>query len=203
MKTFIEIFDTILNANREESRKAAREVRNFLHSSRSGRNEFKSIKKIINSAPEKYSKIQEDWRQENFVVAVSVMYFLHDNEDQPDFMFHWLLNLLLHKNGNIRHAAVRMIEHEIGPLTYHIRFPEKKSSYHKFSSETADSIIFKLFLILHELISETWDKKYEKYKYIDSLPSSPYKSAQMILGSLEESCGDEYMRKIKSVLKGG
>ena len=133
MTTFIKIFDTILTADKDTSRKAAREVRKFLYRSHSDRNDYDDIKNIIDSAPGEYTEISEDWRQENFVIAVSVIYYLHDKESQPDFLFSWLFHLLWHKNGNIRHAAVRMIEHELGPLTYHLRCPGKKSSFHDFS----------------------------------------------------------------------
>jgi hypothetical protein len=106
MTTFIKIFDTILTADKDASRKAAREVRKFLYRSHSDRNDYDDMKNIIDSAPGKYAEISEDWRQENFVIAVSVIYYLHDKENQPDFLFPWLFHLLWHKNGNIRHAAV-------------------------------------------------------------------------------------------------
>ena len=121
-KTFIKLFDIILIENKEKSRKAAREVRKFLYqSSLDYKSKFNEIKSIIENAPEEYRSIVEDWRQENFVVAISVLYFLHNKEDQPDFLFPWLFHLLLDKNGNTRQSAVRMIENELGPLTVHIR----------------------------------------------------------------------------------
>ena len=110
MTTFVSLFDTILTADKAASREAAREVRKLLYSSRNGKNEYDDIKNIINSAPNKYLEIFEDWRQENFVMAISVMYFLHNNESRPDFLFPWLFHLLRRKNGYIRQAAVRMIE---------------------------------------------------------------------------------------------
>lgn len=102
MKTFTELFNTILTGDKESSRKAARGVRKLLHSSHCDKDEFKALKKIIDNSPDEYRKIKEDWREENFVVAVSVLYFLHDRENQPDFLFPWLFYLLQHKNGNIR-----------------------------------------------------------------------------------------------------
>ncbi|KKQ79437.1 MAG: hypothetical protein UT03_C0055G0009, partial [Candidatus Moranbacteria bacterium GW2011_GWD2_38_7] len=142
MKSFHELFKTILSGDRESSRLAAREVRKLLHSSHAGK--YDEIKSIINGASEQYRKITDDFRQENFVMAVSVMYFLHNRENQPDFLFPWLFQLLQHKNGNIRHSAVRMIEHELGSLTYHIRFPGEKISRREPSPEQADRIIFGL-----------------------------------------------------------
>ena len=129
-------------------------------------------------------------------MAVSVIYFLHDREGQPDFLFPWLFQLLQHKNGYIRYAAVKMISHEMGPLTYHIRFPGEKSSLHEFSPERADRILYSLFASLNGLLSVLWLPKYKRYKYIDSLPASPYKSVQMLLAELEEDCSQDYINRL-------
>lgn len=186
--TIKECFETILNGDKEESRQAARKVRKLLYSSQGDHIKFKEIKELVNNAPNEYEKIPEDWRQENFVMSISVIYYLHDRENEPDFLFPWLFQLLQHKNGYIRHAAVKMICHEIGPLTYHIRFPGDKSIWHKFSPEQADNILRCLFTSLNDLLSILWQPKYKRYKYVDSLPTSPYKSVQMVLADLEESC---------------
>lgn len=191
MKTFTELFNTILTADKDRSRQAAREVRKLVYSSSAAnKDKYEDIKHIINNASGEYAKITEDWRQENFVIAISVMYFLHDRENQPDFLFPWLFQLLQHKNGNIRHAAVRMIEHELGSLTYHIRFPCEKSSFHKFSTEQADAILFGLRANLSNLAASSWKDSYKKFKYIDHLPSGTYKSIQLILSVLEDYCSE-------------
>ena len=190
MNTIKECFDTILRGNKEKSRLAARGVRKLVYgSSASGKEKYEEIAALVRTAPENYARISEDWRQENFVMATSVIYFLHNRENQPDFLFPWLFQLLQHPNGYIRHAAVKMISHEIGPLTYHLRFPSEKSSFHKFTPEDAGMILRSLFASLNGLLATLWQPKYKRYKYIDSLPASPYKSAQMVLAELEESCG--------------
>src|SRR3989344_9158181 len=177
MNTIKECFDTILRGNKEKSRLAARRVRKLVYSSSaSGREKYGEIAALVRTAPENYLRITEDWRQENFVMAISVIYFLHNRENQPNFLFPWLFQLLQHKNGNIRHSAVRMIEHELGALTYHIRFPGEKSSLHKFSSKQADQIIFGLRTNLNNLMASSWKNSYKKFKYIDRLPSGTYKS---------------------------
>jgi hypothetical protein len=196
-KTFIKLFDIILTGDRDESRKAAREVRKFLYSSSCGR--FDEIKSIINSAPEKHANIKEDWREVNFVVAVSVLYYLHDREKEPDFLFSWLFSLLLHENGNIRQSAVRMIEHELGPLAVHIRCPETKHS-DWMTPEKADAILLNLFMQLNRLLSDLWKPSYKKYKYISSLPTSSYKSVQMILSCIEDDCGEKYMGQMEDIM---
>lgn len=201
MPTFIELFDNILTANKEESRKSAREVRKFLYSSQSGSDKFRDIKNIVNGAPSEYLKISEDWRQENFVIAVSVIYYLHGRENDPDFLFPWLFHLLQHENGNIRHAAVRMIDHELGPLTYHIRFPNERSSFHDFSPDQADHILLGLYVSLNNSLAISWKPTYKRYKYIESLPSGTYKSTQMIMSILEEDCGVEYMKRMEYSLR--
>jgi hypothetical protein len=197
MNTIKECFNTILRGNEGESRVAAREVRKLLYSARGGEDKYKDIKNLVNGAPGEYAKISEGWRRENFVMAVSVIYFLHDRENQPDFLFPWLFDLLQHDNGYIRHAAVRMLEHEIGPLTVHIRCPGHKPGYFgKLTAEQADNILHSLFLYLNNLSSTLWQPKHKRYKYIDSLPTSPYKSVQMILVELEESCGRKYLDRL-------
>ena len=200
MKTFVECFNTILCEDKEASRKAAREVRRLLYSSH--RSQYKDIASIIENAPTEYEKLVEDWRQENFVMAISVLYFLHDREKQPDFLFPWLYHLIRHPSGNIRFAAVRMFEHEIGPLTVHIRFPhEEVSPFRELSAEQADRILSEMFVNLISLINSLWKPIYNKYKYIYSLPSGPYKSVQMVLGRLAEDCGKEYMIRLERSLK--
>jgi len=196
MKTFIELFNVILIANKDDSRHAAREIRKLIYSPHDG-GKYKDIASIIENAPVEYIKIIEDWRQENLVMAVSVMYFLHNRENQPDFLFSWLFQLLQHKNGNIRHSAVRMIEHELGSLTYHIRFPNEEINRKELSPGLADHILFGLFVNLNNLAVDLWRPTYKKYKYISSLPSGAYKSIQMVLSRLEDDCGEEYMAQLE------
>lgn len=198
MDSIKECFDTIFSGNEEESRAAARSVRKLVYSSAaSNKDKYEDIAVLVRTAPEDYTRISEDWRQENFVMAVSVIYFLHDRENQPDFLFPWLFDLLQHDNGYIRHAAVRMLEHEIGPLTVHIRCPGHKPGYFgKLTPEQADSILHSLFLYLHNLSASLWLPKYKRYKYIDSLPAGSYKSTQMVLAELEESCGRIYLDRL-------
>lgn len=197
MNTIKECFDTILRGEKNDSRPAARNVRKLVYSSAaSNKDKYEDIATLVKTAPDSYEKIFEDWRQENFVMAVSVIYFLHDRENQPDFLFPWLFQLLQHPNGYIRHAAVKMITHEIGPLTYHLRFPSEKSSFHKFTPENADMILHSLFVSLNGLLTALWQPKYKRYKYIDSLPASSYKSVQMVLAELEESCGKKCIDRL-------
>jgi hypothetical protein len=165
-------------------------VRKLLYSSHDG-GRYDEIIKIVENAPDEYRKIKEEWREENFVVAVSVLYYLHNRKNQPDFLFPWLFNLLLHKNGNIRQSAVRMIGHELGPLTVHIRCPEYKQD--KSKPEQSDFILLNLFMTLNDLLSNLWKPEYKKYKYVDSLPTGPYKSIQMIMSKIGNDCGKEYM----------
>ncbi len=197
--TIKECFDTILHGNKSDSRLAARRVRQLLYSSTGtdNRKKFIDIANLIKNAPREYEKISEEWRQENFVTAVSVIYYMHDREEQPDFLFSWLFKLLQHPNGIIRYASVRMLSNEIGPLTVHIRFPEHKPGYFgKLTQEQADTILRSLFISLNQLLSTVWQSKYKRYKYIDSLPASLYKSVQMVLAELEESCGHKYMNRL-------
>ena len=196
-KTFPELFNIILTGNKEDSRKAAREVRKLLYGSRFG-GKYNDIKLIIKSTPNEYVNIKDDWRQENFVMAVSVLYYLHDKESKPDFLFPWLFYLLLHKNGNIRNAARRMLENEIEPLTVHIRVPDYEQS--KSKSEQSDLILLNLFMNLNNLLADLWMSAYKKYKYVSSLPTSPYKTVQMVLSKMEDACGEAYIKELKGLL---
>lgn len=100
MNTIKECFEKILHGNRDQSRPAARRVRKLLYGSKRI-DKYNDIKNLIKTAPVAYMKISEDWRQENFVTAISVIYFLHGKDDEPNFLFSWLFQLLLHsKNIN-------------------------------------------------------------------------------------------------------
>lgn len=196
-KTFTEVFDIILKGNEEVSRQSAREVRELLYGSHN-RGRYEEIKKIIENAPEEYHKIKEDWREENFVIAVSVLYFLHSGKDQDNFLFPWIFQLLRHKNGNIRQSAVRMISNDLGPLTVHLRCPEYKQD--KLRSEQSDFILEYIFVALNNLLFDFWKPEYKKYKYVDSLPTCPYKSIHMVLSKMEAYCGEKYLKQIKNKL---
>ena len=96
MNTIKECFNIILSGNKKDSRLAARTIRKILYSTPASpdRSKYNEINGIINNAPDIYPKIREDWRQENFVMAVSVIYWCHEKESQPDFLFPWLFQLL-------------------------------------------------------------------------------------------------------------
>jgi hypothetical protein len=194
IKTIKECFDVVLSGDKKESRLAARRVRKLLYSSQGERDKYQDIKNIVNEAAGKYTEITEDWRQEDFVVAISVIYYLHDREEEPDFLFPWFFQLLQHSNGTIRYAAVRMLSNELGPLTVHIRIPGHKSD--RLKPEQADHILKSLFMGLHGLMTALWEPKFKRYKYIDSLPAGPYKSVQMVLAKMEEYCGRKYLDRL-------
>lgn len=192
INTIKDCFETILCGEKEESREAARKVSKILYSaSTENKEKYDDIKEIIESAPDEYFKISEDWRRENLVVAISVIYFLHNREEEPDFLFPWFFQLLQHSNGVIRYAVVRMIAFELGPLSAHIRISDYKSE--KLKQKQADDILYALFVGLNELLNMLWEPKFKKYKYISSLPVSPYKSVQMVLASMEEHCGRKHI----------
>lgn len=195
MKTIPELFKTILTGDKETSRLAARAVRKATYSSEGGK--YEDIKAIINGASEEYRNITEEFRQENFVMAVSVMYFLHDREQEPDFLFPWLFYLLKHKNGYIRHCAVKMFWNELGPLTVHIRVPDWKPESPHCSPEQSNRILRDMLIELELMSSEFFLPQYKKYKYIDSLPAGTYKSIQMVLARIEEY-GGAYMRQLRN-----
>lgn len=185
MHTLNELFFTILTGDKEASRAAARQVRPLVYSRREN-NKYETMKLIIDKAPETYATISEAFRQENFVMAISVMYFLHDREEKPDFLFPWFFQLLQHSNGNIRYAVVRMIENELGPLTYHIRYPGDTSNFSRMSPELANQILYGLHINLKNLATSSYKPVFKKYKYVDSLPSGTYKSVQHLLSYLDE-----------------
>lgn len=188
--TFTELFKTILTADKTTSRVAARMVRKLLYGSHRSKEKYDGMQEVINDASHTYAQIPEDWRRENFVMAVSVIYYLHHHEHQPDFLFPWLFELLQHKNGYIRHAAVRMIQHELGLLTYHIRFPGEGRGFSGLSREEANEKICMLETDLERIAAQSWNPVYKKYKYIENLPSGTFKSVQLILSQLDDYCSD-------------
>ena len=195
-------FDIILHGNKKQSGIAARQVRRLLYgresSLSSGKSKYADIHYVLSNVQKIYSKISEPWRIENYVVAISVIYYLRENILGPEHYFSWFYDLLLHPRGNIRYAAVRMIEFELGPLTVYIRILNFKS-YHdndQITPEKADEILFSLFVKLNDLLDKTWKSGYNKYRYVDSLPVGPCKSIQMVIVKMEERCGENYMNQL-------
>ncbi|KKT82230.1 MAG: hypothetical protein A2V96_01415 [Candidatus Yonathbacteria bacterium RBG_16_43_6] len=197
MQSFNDLFRIILEGDQQSSRKAARGVRKLLYSSKSEKEQYIEIKKIVNNADEVYRNIKEGWRQENFVMAVSVIYFLHDKENEQDFLFPWLFYLIQHDNGNIRQSAVRMFRNELGPLTVHIRCPENSFALNKIRNEKRDLILSGMHKGLHFLLRRFYKPLYKKYKYVSLLPTGQYKSIQLVLGELEDDCGEKYTKKLR------
>ena len=197
MQTFTDLFKIILEGDIKSSRNAARGVRKFLYSAKSGKDEYIEIKEIVNHADKIYRNIKEEWRQENFVMAISVMYFLHDRENEQDFLFPWLFYLIQHNNGNIRQSAVRMFKNELGPLTVHIRCPENSFSSNKIINKECDQILFDMHEELQFLLSKFYKPIYKKYKYISSIPTGQYKSIQLVLVELVDDCGEKYTGKFR------
>lgn len=197
MQTLNDLFKIILEGNKESSRNAARNVRKFLYSLKFSKDGYGDIKRIVNNADELYRSIKEEWREENFVIAISVIYFLHDREDEPDFLFPWLFYLIQHNNGNIRQSAVRMFRNELGPLTVHIRYPENSYSSDKILNKKRDKILFYMYDELYFLLSKFYKPTYKKYKYISSIPTGQYKSIQLVLEELEFDCGDKYTKELR------
>jgi hypothetical protein len=198
MHSFKELFQIILKGDKEASRKAARGIRKFLYSSKSSKDDFNGVNRIIYTAYQVYRDIKEEWRQENFVIAVSVMYFLHDRENEPDFLFPWLFYLIQHNNGNIRQSAVRMFNNELGPLTAHIRCPGESFTSNKIKNEKCDQILFKMYHELVFLTHKFHKPIYNRYKYIASIPAGQYKSIQLVLSDLEDDCGEKYINKLNA-----
>lgn len=193
-KPFNEIFAIILNAEKEESRVAARAVSKKLYNTSMERDDFDEIHLILDNAVTEYAKIEEDWRKENYATAVSVLYYLNNHENDPDFLHAWLLELVEHKNGNIRNAGRRMFELELCMLTLHIRLPDRNIS--KKKKDTCDKVLLQLFIDMNIMLKNYWLPKYEKYTYIHELPASPYKTAQMILEKMEMLCGKKYFAEL-------
>lgn len=192
-----ELFKTILTANKILSRKAARDVRKMVNVVGEG-DEYEMVSLIVAMAPEGYKQIKEDWRQENFVMAISSMYPLGRKNKQPDFLFPWLFELMQHKNGNIRQAAIRMFEVELESLTQHIHFLDKESNILEVSYQEVDDILFSLYVSINDLMADHWKPEYKRYKYISSLPVGVYKSFQLLLCTLEELCGKEYLEQLQA-----
>ena len=79
-------------------------------------------------------------------------------------------NIILQENKKESHSASRKVRKIL------------------YSSPAGNREIFKEIAEIIEKAPINYESKYKKYKYIDSIPASPYKSVQMILADLEESC---------------
>ena len=189
MNNLIECFNIILNGEKETSKLATKSVRKLIYTV-NNRDDDQAILKIVNNAPFEYAKIQEDWRQENFVKALSVIDHIYTKEKNYDILLPWMFQLLQHENGNIRFSVVKIFEFDIAYLSYHLRCEKEEKD--KLKSEDADKVLHNLFLNLDHLITSLWKPIYDKYQYIDLMPASPYKSVQMVISVLIDFCGEDY-----------
>ena len=100
MDTIKQCFEIILKGDNEQSRQAARRVGKLVYYGPSmNKGKYSEIARLVETAPKTFSSIHEDWRQENFVMAVSLMYFVGNKRDKPDFLFPWFFQLLQHPRG--------------------------------------------------------------------------------------------------------
>ncbi len=198
MNTITQCFTTILTGAEPESKTVARSVRKLVFAANRPRNDRSEITRIIETAPEVYESIQEEWRQEYFVVATSILYFLKDEALPIERFFPWHFHLLQHPRGNIRQSVVRMLSHDLGPLTVHIRVPDYTTMHMEFTPEHADAVLFDLFQNLQNLAEDYYKPTYKRYKYVQSLPIGTYKSVQLVLGYMEDLCGKAYIARLHS-----
>lgn len=200
IKTIKDCFDVILKGDKKESGLARKKVRKIIYGSGSS-GEYKHIKDIAGEALKTYEKIKESWRQENFIVALATIHFLRDYKKYPpDYLFPLLLALLQHSNGNIRYAAVRMLREEIAPLTLYLRFPEEENKKNREEKLEFDSILYWLYVGLIRLSDSARSVSkinYSKYKYIEDMPSSVYKSIQLVFADMIEMCGEDNIHAMR------
>ncbi len=199
MDSIKNLFKIILEGDKNGSRSASRGVRKFLYSSRGDNQKYKDIVNELSKVQENYEKIKGTWRLENYVVAISVIYYLRDKKSRPDFLFSWFYKLLLHENGTIRYAAVRMFDTEFGPLTVHVRFPDRKEFAGDYKDIIRnDSIILEVYNRLFDLSESLLKPAYKRHKYLDSLPVGAYKSVQMVIANLLDLCGEDYIINLEN-----
>jgi hypothetical protein len=191
-----QIFEEIINGDKKKSTEACRGLRKFVYSRQGEKNKYDGIQKIIDNAPETYKNLLNEWQQENFVLGISIIYFLRETKNKVDYLFDWLYKLLEHSNGIIRYSAIKMLEHDLGSLTVHTRHPGHTSD--EVKPKKAEEILFLMFNTLNHLSNKYFLPKYKKFKYVQSLPASSYKSIQMVLGTLDDYCGDKFFTKIVS-----
>jgi hypothetical protein len=181
--TIKEAIEIILHGNELEAKKVSKTMRKLVYFGDSGK--YEEIKEVIEDVLKVYPTIQEEWRREIYISAISIMYFLHDKYDKkPDYFFPLLLSLLENPNGTIRYCAYKMLVHDLGPLTVHLRIPDyEKSELDKYIAISILSKLHKDLMILHD---KYFDKKYKKYKYVQDLPASTYKTVEMALYELDD-----------------
>lgn len=85
---------------------------------------------------------------------------------------------------------------DIRPLTYHIRCPDRP--HNQSRADKADQILFELYCNLQDLINDLSKPSYNRYKFIASLPTGPFKSIQMVMSQLMEDCGEEHMKDFEN-----
>ncbi len=120
-----EAYQKILYGTESEAKKAWQGMRKLVYSGGNGK--YDEIKKELEKVKENYKNIVEDWRREFYISSISIMYFLHHKESNPNFFLPFLLGLLENENGKIRYCAYKMISNDLGPLTVHLRHPGSTS----------------------------------------------------------------------------
>jgi len=175
------IFDRIKNGNAAEIKEAKKELENcwcqkekreeltefFLE----GVNNFDSIKNLKN--------------REAF--AQMLKYFvLIDRFSNLEAVTDFILKNIQHEKGGIRLAVIRAAEN----LAIDINYLPSNGRSKKFSGEEIEEI-FRIYSrtidTVRDLLSKYYDRKYDRYEYVNEIPSGIYKSLQMLYYTLAPS----------------
>jgi transposase-like protein len=87
-----EAYQKILYGTEPEAKKAWQSMRKLVYSG--GHGKYDEIKEELENVKENYKNIVEDWRREYYISSISIMYFLHHKESDPNFFLPFLLGLL-------------------------------------------------------------------------------------------------------------
>lgn len=185
--TIKDIIQKIEKGDKREQKAAKNELEQFWEQNKGDKKTTKIFLKEMEKGIKNFDAIKNVDNQVAFVFALKWFLLAADPsyiEDRWPDLKNFVLKMLQHKSGRVRYAMVRITFY----LTISLRLFNldggKLSPKQKKMIAKHRLLFCELVEEVEQLIEKYFEPKFRKYKYIQSLPPSIYKSLQMFWNEL-------------------
>ncbi len=184
-KEFGHIFAILRNDNQEEVKAAKKRIDKLWHDNRKN---FEKNSTVALEQMKKFETIQDPKNQAAFVSGLS-LFFLVLSDTHFEELKNFALKVICHPNGHVREQIRKTADWLFISLTSRIHpfvYPKgKKLTQKQIVEQEKAKIEFTEYLDDLERLMEKYDDgSYYKFKYIDRMKPSVYKSLQLLWSDL-------------------